>query len=95
VRARVLDLRWIAPLPTEDLLREANATGKVLVVDETRRSGGVSEGVVSELIDNGYRGALARVAAQDTFIPLGPAADHVLISEQDIEAAALELARGS
>lgn len=95
VRARVLDLRWIAPLPTEDLLREANATGKVLVVDETRRSGGVSEGVFSELIDNGYRGALARVAAQDTFIPLGPAADHVLISEQDIEAAALELARGS
>ena len=45
VGARVLDLRWLAPLPVDDLLREAAATGRVLVVDETRRTGGVSEGV--------------------------------------------------
>lgn len=91
IRARVLDLRWIAPLPTEDLLREANATGRVLVVDETRRSGGVSEGVFAALIDMGFGGAMSRVAAQDTFIPLGPAADLVLVTEEGIEAAALEL----
>ncbi len=91
IRARVLDLRWIAPLPAEDLLREANATGRVLVVDETRRSGGVSEGVLSALIDMGFKGALSRVAAQDTFIPLGPAADLVLINEDGVEAAALAL----
>jgi 2-oxoisovalerate dehydrogenase E1 component len=91
IRARVLDLRWIAPLPAEDLLREAMATGRVLVVDETRRSGGVSEGVFAALIDMGYAGAMARVAAEDTFIPLGPAADLVLVTEDDIEAAALEL----
>ncbi len=91
IRARVLDLRWIAPLPTEDLLREAMATGRVLVVDETRRSGGVSEGVFAALIDMGYTGAMARIAAEDTFIPLGPAADLVLVTEEDIEAAALEL----
>ncbi|MBV1857325.1 MAG: hypothetical protein KUG77_02860, partial [Nannocystaceae bacterium] len=91
IRARVLDLRWIAPLPTEDLLREANATGRVLVVDETRRSGGVSEGVFAALIDMGFKGALSRIAAEDTFIPLGPAADLVLVTEEDIEAAALAL----
>jgi len=93
IKARVLDLRWIAPLPTEDLLREAMATGRVLVVDETRRSGGVSEGVFSALIDLGFTGSMARVAAEDTFIPLGPAADHVLVTEDGIEAAALELMR--
>lgn len=91
IRARVLDLRWIAPLPAEDLLREAMATGRVLVVDETRRSGGVSEGVFAALIDMGFKGAMSRVAAEDTFIPLGPAADLVLVTEAGIEAAALEL----
>ena len=41
VAARVVDLRWLAPLPIEDVLREARATGRVLVVDETRRTGGL------------------------------------------------------
>lgn len=90
---RVLDLRWLSPLPVEDLLREAELTGRVLVVDETRRSGGVSEGVVTELVDAGYTGALRRVAARDSFIPLGPAANLVLVGEPEIETAALELCR--
>jgi 2-oxoisovalerate dehydrogenase E1 component len=92
VRARVLDLRWLAPLPVEDILREANATGRVLVVDETRRTGGVSEGVVAELVDAGFQGRLARVASKDSFVPLGDAARLVLVSEEEIEAAALALA---
>jgi 2-oxoisovalerate dehydrogenase E1 component len=91
IRARVLDLRWISPLPVEDLLREAAASDRVLVVDETRASGGVSEGVITALVDSGYTGRLARVAATDTFIPLGDAAHHVLISETTIEKAAQEL----
>jgi 2-oxoisovalerate dehydrogenase E1 component len=91
VGARVLDLRWISPLPLADLLREAAATDRVLVVDETRASGGVSEGVVTALIDAGYTGRLARVAATDSFIPLGDAANHVLLSEASIEKAAHDL----
>jgi 2-oxoisovalerate dehydrogenase E1 component len=63
----------------------------VLVVDETRRSGGVSEGVIAALADGGYRGQLARVAAADSFIPLGNAASLVLVSEPEIEAAARRL----
>ncbi|WP_137122127.1 thiamine pyrophosphate-dependent enzyme [Segeticoccus rhizosphaerae] len=94
IRPRVLDLRWLAPLPTADLLREAEVTGRVLVVDETRRSGGVSEGVVTALVDHGYVGRLARVAAEDSFIPLGEAARHVLVSEEQIERAAVSLTRG-
>jgi 2-oxoisovalerate dehydrogenase E1 component len=93
VRARVLDLRWLAPLPVEDLLREAAATGRVLVVDETRRTGGVSEGVVTALVDAGYEGRVARVASKDSFIPLGDAANLVLLSEEEILEAALALCR--
>lgn len=95
IGCRVLDLRWLAPLPLDDLLREANAIGRVLVVDETRRSGGVSEGIVTALVDAGYRGALARVTSEDTFIPLGDAANLVLLGEEQIEAAARRLCAGA
>jgi len=91
IGGRVLDLRWLAPLPVDDLLREADATGRVLVVDETRRSGGVSEAVITALGDAGYRGRAARVTAMDSFIPLGAAAAHVLVSEAGIEKAAWDL----
>ena len=91
VRSRVVDMRWLAPLPLDDILREASATGRVLVVDETRRSGGVSEGVVAALIDSGFDGRLGRVTSKDSFVPLGAAASLVLLSEDEIEAAAVQL----
>jgi 2-oxoisovalerate dehydrogenase E1 component len=92
IAASVLDLRWLAPLPVDDLLAAANASGRVLVVDETRRTGGVSEGIVATLLDAGYSGQLRRVTSKDSFIPLGPAADLVLLGEDEIIAAARAMA---
>jgi 2-oxoisovalerate dehydrogenase E1 component len=94
IGVRVVDLRWLAPLPVRDLLREAGTTGKVLVVDETRRAGGVSEGVMAALLDAGFRGTVRRVTSEDSFIPLGPAANAVLLDEATIEKAAIDLIRG-
>lgn len=91
IGARVVDLRWLSPLPVEDMLREAGATGRVLIVDETRRTGGVGEGVLAELLDHGFTGAVQRVASADSFIPLGDAALQVLLSEDTVEAAAVKL----
>ncbi|MGH3354371.1 MAG: transketolase C-terminal domain-containing protein, partial [Nocardioidaceae bacterium] len=91
IGCRVLDLRWLAPLPVRDLLWEADATGRVLVVDETRRTGGVSEQVVTALVDAGFTGQVSRVAGADSFIPLGDAALHVLLSEDEVEKAAVDL----
>jgi 2-oxoisovalerate dehydrogenase E1 component len=91
ISARVLDLRWLAPLPVNDLLAAAHDTGRVLVVDETRRTGGVSEGVLASLVDAGFAGRMARVASKDSFVPLGDAARLVLVSEDEIEEAALRL----
>lgn len=93
ITTRVVDLRWLAPLPVPDILAEAAATGRVLVVDETRASGGVSEGVLTALIDHGYSGGLARVASDDSFIPLGDAALTVMLSEDTIFDAAVKVAR--
>lgn len=87
VGATVLDLRWLAPLPTENLLAYARRFPRVLVADETRHSGGVAEAVLAALSDDGYAGAVARVNSADSFVPLGPATEHVLLTEAQIEQA--------
>ena len=94
IEVTVLDLRWLAPLPEAALNEVARLFYTVLVVDETRRSGGVSEAVVTALVDGGHRGRISRVTSADSFIPLGPAADEVLLSEDDIVAAAADLRTG-
>ena len=88
----VLDLRFIAPLPEQDILELALEAGRVLVVDECRRSGNVSEAIISLLVDAGFVGPIARVTSADSFIPLGEAARYVLVSESEITNAARELA---
>jgi 2-oxoisovalerate dehydrogenase E1 component len=47
--------------------------------------------VITALADAGYAGRAARVTAMDSFIPLGDAAAHVLVSEAGIEKAASDL----
>ena len=64
---------------------------RVLVVDETRRSGGVGEGVLAALIDAEFDGRMMRVTSKDSFIPLGDAAKLVLLSEDEIVHAAERL----
>jgi 2-oxoisovalerate dehydrogenase E1 component len=91
VGVRVLDLRWLAPLPADDVLGHASDVGRVLVVDETRRTGGVGEGIVTALVEGGFVGPMGLVASKDSFVPLGDAALTVLVSEADIEAAAAAL----
>jgi 2-oxoisovalerate dehydrogenase E1 component len=91
--ADVVDLRWLAPLPIDDVLAHAERTGRVLCVDETRKTGGIAETVLASLIDRGFGGRMARVASADAFIPLGDAARLVLLDEPTIEAAARSLAQ--
>jgi 2-oxoisovalerate dehydrogenase E1 component len=84
ISCSVFDLRWLAPLPIQQVLAHANDVDRVLVVDETRHSGGAGEGVVTGLVEAGYHGAIERVAALDSFVPLGDAANLVLVSQAQI-----------
>jgi 2-oxoisovalerate dehydrogenase E1 component len=92
IDARVVDLRWLQPLDEATITAAVEATGRVLVVDEGRRTGGLSEAVVTAIVDNmATLPAIARYCGEDTFIPLGPAWEHVLPSEQGIVERALTL----
>ncbi|MDX1658962.1 MAG: thiamine pyrophosphate-dependent enzyme [Nitriliruptorales bacterium] len=93
IASRVVDLRWLAPLPFAAVREHAADVGRVLVVDECRATGGgIADAVVADLVESGYTGSLATVRAADSYIPLGPAAAHVLVVEDDIETAAHHLA---
>lgn len=85
----VVDLRWLAPLPEAAIAAACAGFGQVVVVDETRHSGGVGEGIVAALVAAGHPGRISRVDSADSFIPLGPAADTVLLSEDDVVRAVL------
>ena len=47
--------------------------------------------MLAELVDARFDGRIARVTSKDSFVPLGDAAGLVLVSEDEIEAAARAL----
>lgn len=90
-RVRVVDLRWLLPLPSDSVLPHAQASGRMLVVDECRRSSGIADTVIADVLERDPTIRAGRVQAEDCYIPLGPAANLVLVSEAQIEAGALAL----
>ncbi|HWB72766.1 MAG TPA: transketolase C-terminal domain-containing protein, partial [Egibacteraceae bacterium] len=93
LRARVLDLRWLNPLPLQALRAHARQCAGVLVADECRATGGgVADALLADLAEQGYPRPVASVRSADSYVPLGPAADTVLLSEDDIVSGALQVA---
>lgn len=91
--ARVLDLRWLNPLPLEAIRQHAGECARVLVADECRATGGgVADAVICALAESGYRGPMASVRSVDTYVPLAAAANLVLLSDAQIVDATLKLA---
>jgi 2-oxoisovalerate dehydrogenase E1 component len=91
VRARVLDLRWLNPLPIEAIREQAGEVGRVLVVDECRRTGGgPADAIVADLAEAGIGSRLRSIRAVDSFVPLGTATAAVLVGEDEIIGSALQ-----
>lgn len=72
VKSRVIDIRWLAPLPEEAVLAAVVGCRSVLIVDETRRSGGLAEALMA-LFTERSDVPHARLTADDSFIATGPA----------------------
>ncbi|MEM9427554.1 MAG: thiamine pyrophosphate-dependent enzyme [Pseudomonadota bacterium] len=72
IGTRVIDLRWLSPLPKDALLEVVGGAKRILIVDETRRTGGVSEALMALFTEATDR-PVTRLAAEDSFIATGPA----------------------
>ncbi len=91
LRARVIDLRWLAPLPLDVVREHALQCGGILVVDECRATGGgVADALVANLAEHGYSRRMRSVRAADSYVPLGGATAAVLVQEAQIVSAARE-----
>ena len=82
---RVLDLRTLVPLHVNEIVKALGSCSKVLIVDECRRRGSLSEELFTALHEaKPGHFQISRLCAEDSFIPLGSAAYTVLPSKQQI-----------
>jgi 2-oxoisovalerate dehydrogenase E1 component len=86
---RIIDLRWLHPLNEEAIVAAVQSAQKILIVDESRRAGSMSEKLMALLVEAGRGNDISRITAEDCFISLGPAAELTLPSKASIIAAAM------
>ena len=96
IEAAVLDLRTLAPLDRETVLRVARHCGKVMIVHEDSRTGGIGESVAAIIQEEAFEWLDAPVrviGALDTPVPYSPPLEDVFLpGEAEIEEAARALA---
>ncbi len=96
IHAGVLDLRSLAPLDRTAVIDLARRTGKVLIVHEDSRTGGIGESLAALIEEEAFEWLDAPVrviGALDTPVPYAPPLEEAFLpSEADIERAARALA---
>lgn len=83
IHCTVIDLRWLAPLDETAIVTAIGDIKNVLIVDECRQTGSISEAIVTLLIEHDIdysKRRIERLTAHDSFIPLGSASYEVLPS---------------
>jgi len=97
IEASVLDLRTIAPLDRAAVLALARQTGRVLILQEDSRTGGVGESLAAIIQEEAFEwldAPVRVVGALDTPVPYSPPLeDAFLPTEADVERAARCLVR--
>lgn len=85
IAVKVVDMRWLSPLPEEAILGEIQKAKRVLIVDEGRKSASLSEGLMTLLMEKGPAHlSIKRLTGEDCFIPLGTTWQYVLPSRDSI-----------
>ncbi|WP_209508026.1 MULTISPECIES: alpha-ketoacid dehydrogenase subunit alpha/beta [unclassified Ruegeria] len=90
IKTRIIDTRWLSPLPKDALTRAVSGAKRILIVDETRHHGGVAEALMAHFHET-TDVPMARITAEDSFIATGPAYAATMPSKDSIEAAARSL----
>ena len=94
VKARVIDMRWLSPLPADALIQAVGGAERILIVDETRRSGGIAEALMA-LFTERADVPHARLTAEDSFIATGPAYAATMPSADGIYDVAMSMVGGA
>jgi 2-oxoisovalerate dehydrogenase E1 component len=92
IRCRIIDLCWLTDIDHDTLYQAIQGCKQVLIVDECRRRGSISEELMAELSQRGQSATrMHRITAEDSFIALGQAATCTLPGKEAIEQRALSL----
>jgi 2-oxoisovalerate dehydrogenase E1 component len=92
LKIRIIDLRWIAPIDMAAVSQAVSGCKQILIVDECRKTGSLSEFLVAGLVEQLATPPPIRVlAADDCFIPIGQAAAAGLPKKEEIVATAMEM----
>ncbi|MBI2790551.1 MAG: MFS transporter [Gammaproteobacteria bacterium] len=94
IAVKLIDLRMLAPLNTNGLRQELEGKSKVIIVDECRKTGSISEQIITWMVEElSPLPQIQRVTAEDSFIPLGKAWEYILPSKEKIIASVLAIRR--
>lgn len=92
VDTKIINLRWLAPIDQNKLFTEIGIASHVLIVDECRKTGSLSEWICEAILESYKQPPQVKVvAADDCFIPLGKAAAAGLPSRDEIVHESLKL----
>lgn len=94
VDVEVVDLRWIAPMDTDTVLRSVARTGRLLVVHEAVGFAGVGAELVATVAEHGsehLRTPMRRLAAPRRLYPPADYEKHYLVGVSDVIGAIKEM----
>nr|WP_236838621.1 alpha-ketoacid dehydrogenase subunit beta [Caldalkalibacillus salinus] len=83
IQAEVIDLRTLYPLDKDTIVQSVEKTGRVVVVHEGHRTGGVGAEIIGLINDHALfylRSPIERVTGYDVHVPLFALEDHYLPS---------------
>jgi pyruvate dehydrogenase E1 component beta subunit len=96
IAAEVIDARSLAPLDWATLVKSARKTGKVVIVEEGPKTGGVGAEIAAGLIERVPGVTVRRVASPDTPVPFTPILENAYRPDpQRIAAAARQIVTGT
>jgi pyruvate dehydrogenase E1 component beta subunit len=86
IEAEVIDPRTLVPLDTRTILESVAKTGRLVVVDQATRYGGVSGLIAAEVAENGFdtlKAPIKQVTALDATIPYSEPMEAFVLPDED------------
>ncbi|MAY41405.1 MAG: alpha-ketoacid dehydrogenase subunit beta [Oceanospirillaceae bacterium] len=87
IKCEVIDVASVNPLDMETILSSVKKTGRLVIIHEAARSGGVGADISASVAENALldlQAPIARVTGYDTIMPYFRLENHYLPNSQDI-----------